>query len=125
MDLSIIVFASQNEGRELVGFGQGAVAPESAWAWTADASPPPGGRAERIGSHGVVREVVSFYRVGNVVTGSGVEVKLETLKTHLRARAAPHLAPRIAPVMPARRSTNSLARSWPIDRRRPRAAGLG
>jgi exosortase A len=83
VDLAIVVFARQSEGHELVGFGQGAVAPEGAWAWTADAAPPPGGRSERIASHGVAREVLSFYRVGNVTTGSGVDVKLETLKSHL------------------------------------------
>ena len=55
VDLAIAVFASQSEGRELVGFGQGAVAPDGRWAWTADAPPPPDGRAERIASHGVER----------------------------------------------------------------------
>jgi len=83
VDLAIAVFARQGEGRELVGFGQGAAAPGGAWAWTAGAPAPPNGRAERIASHGVVREVVSFYRVGNVVTGSGVGVKLETMKIRL------------------------------------------
>ncbi len=83
VDLAIAVFARQSEGRELVGFGQGAVAPNGRWAWTADAPAPPDGRAERIASHGLERQVVSFYRVGNVVTGSGVKVKLETLKVRL------------------------------------------
>lgn len=83
VDFAIAVYARQSEGRELVGFGQGAVAPEGRWAWTADAPAPPGGRAERIASHGVVREVVSFYRVGDIVTGSGVGVKLETMKVRL------------------------------------------
>jgi len=72
VDLAIVVFASQSEGRELVGFGQGAVEPDTgAWAWTADAAAPSGGRAERIASNGVAREVLSFYRVGDVLTGSG------------------------------------------------------
>jgi len=83
VDFAIVVFARQGEGRELVGFGQGAVAPEGRWAWSSDAPAPPGGRAERIASHGVVREVVSFYRVGEIVTGSGVGVKLETMKIRL------------------------------------------
>jgi exosortase A len=83
VDLAIAVFERQSEGRELVGFGQGAVAPQGRWAWTADARPPPDGRAERIASHGLERQVVSFYRVGGIVTGSGVGVKLETLKVRL------------------------------------------
>jgi len=83
VDLAIALFARQSEGRELVGFGQGAAAPQGRWAWTADAAPPPDGRAERIASHGLERQVVSFYRVGDIVTGSGVGVKLETLKVRL------------------------------------------
>lgn len=83
VDLAIAVFASQSDGRELVGFGQGAVAPDGNWAWTADAPPPPDGRAERIASHGVAREVLSFYRVGDLLTGSRMGVKLETMKARL------------------------------------------
>ena len=83
VDLAVAVFVRQSEGRELVGFGQGATAPEGRWAWTADAAPPPGGRAERIASHGLERQVLSFYRVGDIVTGSGVGVKLETMKVRL------------------------------------------
>jgi exosortase A len=83
VDLAIAIFVCQSEDRELVGFGQGAVTPEGRWAWTADAPAPPDGRAERIASHGVAREVLSFYRVGNVLTGSQMGVKLETMKVRL------------------------------------------
>jgi exosortase A len=128
--LAIIVFARQSEGHELVGFGQGAVAPEGAWAWTADAAPPPGGRSERIASHGVAREVLSFYRVGNVTTGSGVDVKLETLKTHLlggpqRAVAILVSAEDAAAGVSARPAIDDFLRSLgPVDRLADRAAGL-
>jgi EpsI family protein len=83
VDLWLVVFARQEAGRKLVGFGQGAAAPESAWAWTTDAPPPPSGKSERIFSNGTVREVASFYRVGSVLTGSPARVKLETMKVHL------------------------------------------
>ena len=83
VDLAVAAYAYQAEGRELVGFGQGAVAPEGAWAWISDAPAPPDGRAERIASHGLVREVVSFYRVGTILSGSGMGVKLETMKRRL------------------------------------------
>ena len=83
VDLWLVVFARQGPGRKLVGFGQGAAAPESAWAWTTDAPPSPSGKAERIFSNGTVREVLSFYRVGAILTGSPAAVKLETMKTRL------------------------------------------
>lgn len=123
VDLAIIVFASQSEGRELVGFGQGAVAPEGAWAWTADAAAPPNGRAERIASHGVAREVVSFYRVGDVLTGSGVRVKLETLK--VRLLGGPQRAVALLVSSESRPAIDDfLARIGPVDRLADRAAGL-
>ena len=83
VDLAVAFFSRQSEGAELVGHGQGAVAPGGAWAWSENAEAPPRGRAERIASHRVTREVVSFYRVGDSLTGSGIEVKLETMKTRL------------------------------------------
>ena len=87
---------------------------------------PPNGRAERIASHGVEREVVSFYRVGDIVTGSGVEVKLETMKV------APVRRPAARRRDPGCRGRSSRpgdrrfpgARSGPIDRLADRAAGL-
>jgi exosortase A len=83
VDLAIAMFARQEEGRELVGFGQGAAAPQGAWSWTADARPPRDGRAELIASYGTVREVVTFYRVGDILTGSAARAKLETARVRL------------------------------------------
>ena len=84
VELAIAVYAYQATGRELVGYGQGAIAPESAWAWTDNQAPPPGGRAFRItGPGGVVRSVLAFYRVGDTLTGSETRVKIETLKVKL------------------------------------------
>ena len=64
-----------------VGFGQGAAGP--GWVWTGDAPAPPNGRAERIVSHGEVREVVSFYRVGDILTGSTMGAKVEMMKVRV------------------------------------------
>jgi len=83
VDLAIIVFARQSDGRELVGYGQGASDEDGAWSWTGEAPAPADGKAERIGSHGKVREVASFYRVGEIVTGSSTRVKLETIRVRL------------------------------------------
>lgn len=84
VELAIAAYARQEEGRELVGFGQGAIGPNSAWIWTSAAPPVAGARTERItGSDGVVREVVTFYRLGGVTTGSETRVKLETMKIRL------------------------------------------
>ena len=66
-----------------MGYGQGAVEPESPWSWANDTSAPANGKAERIFASGVAREVVSFYVLGGMTTGSANRVKIETLKTRM------------------------------------------
>ncbi len=80
VDLMIAVFDDQSQGRELVGFGQGV---DPRWSWSETSAAPPGGRADRIASRHLAREVLSFYRVGNVMSGSGARVKLETVRIRL------------------------------------------
>ena len=84
VELVVVAYARQEEGRELVGFGQGAVGPGSPWIWTSDAPAIPDASTERItGPHGVVREVATFYRLGGMTTGSETRVKVETMKARL------------------------------------------
>lgn len=84
VDLAIAVFDRQGEGRELVGFGQGAFDPDTAWSWNKSLPGPDDGSTIQIIAPGqVVRDVTSFYRIGGIVTGSGAAVKLATVKTKL------------------------------------------
>ncbi|MEK7342387.1 MAG: exosortase A [Pseudomonadota bacterium] len=85
IDLAIAAFEHQDEGRELVGFGQGAADPDSEWVWSSPARGAPGGRGEQITAPGpIVRHVVSFYSIGGAAsTGSKPAVKLATLKARL------------------------------------------
>jgi exosortase A len=130
VDLAIAVFARQEEGREIVAFGQGAIGPDSAWSWTASGPAPSGGRLDRIASFGTVREVATFYRVGSILTGSGPQVKLETMKTRLIGgpqRAVAILVSAEAPaagVSPRPAIDAFLEDLGPLDRLADRAAGL-
>ena len=82
--VAIATYARQGEGRELVGFGQGAVDPSSEWVWSSPASAPILARGEQITAPGpVARHVVSYYRVGGIMTGSASQVKLATMKARL------------------------------------------
>jgi len=84
VDLAVALYAAQGRGRSLVGYGHGAVDPDGVWSWAADAAPPADGNAQRIVAPGdVSREVVGFYRVGDMDTGSPARVKIETLRRHL------------------------------------------
>jgi exosortase A len=127
VDLAIAVYRRQQEGRELVGYGQGAVPPDSDWAWVEDSAAPPLGRAFRITAPGpVTREVVTFYRVGNIVTGSEMRVKLETLRVRLlggEQRAAAVLVS--AEGKDARPAIDAFLRALgPVDRVAERAMAL-
>ncbi len=129
-DLYIAVYDRQSEGRELVGYGQGSVGPESKWSWIAGCNSPPQGRCERISadnkSH---REVVSFYRVGGTTSGSGSAIKLATLKARLlggnqQAVAVLVSAERIDKVQP-RAAIDAFVKSLgSIDKTADRMAGL-
>jgi exosortase A len=128
VDLAIILFSRQGEGRELVAFGQGAAF--RPWAWAADSDPPPGGKGELLYSFGTMREVLTFYRVGGILTGNRAAVKLETMKTRLlggpqRAVAILISAEQPADGSPVRPALDAFGRALgPIDRLADRAAGL-
>ncbi|SMF75507.1 exosortase A [Allosphingosinicella indica] len=130
IDLAIAIFARQEEGREIVGFGQGAVAPEGAWAWIGAGPAPQNGRLERIASHGTVREVAIFYRVGDTLTGSPLAVKWETMKARLLGgpqRAVAILVSAEAPaegISPRPAIDDFLRATGPLAPLADRAAGL-
>ena len=84
VDLAVAVYDRQSEGRELVGFGQGAAGGTSDWSWIEGCDAPANARCERIGTKDQHhREVVSFYRVNGTTSGSGAAIKLATLKAKL------------------------------------------
>jgi EpsI family protein len=84
VDIAIAYYGNQRDGREIVGFGQGAIGPESRWAWSATSASPPNGSAFRIiGPGHVGREVAVFYDLNGMVTGDATLVKLETLRLRL------------------------------------------
>lgn len=84
VDLSVAVYAGQHEGKELVGFGIGAIRENDRWVRITDLPPLSGGHALRMAGPGRVERVtVSWYRVGDTLTGSDNHVKFETLKTRL------------------------------------------
>lgn len=84
--LAIALYAWQADGKEIVGYAQGAADPDSHWSWTNDTPAPPEGRAERIFAPGLVREVASFYVAGGMTTGRAQMVKLATLTSRLFGR---------------------------------------
>ena len=83
VDMVIAMYGWQEEGREMVGFGQGSFDPESEWSWTRATASPDGGKADVIFAPGAEREVAAFYVMDGEATGSATRVKLETLRSKL------------------------------------------
>uniref|UniRef100_UPI0010F6B5F6 exosortase A n=1 Tax=Sphingopyxis sp. L1A2A TaxID=2502247 RepID=UPI0010F6B5F6 len=77
-------YERQAEGREVVAFGQGAVDPDSQWAWSASLPAVEGTRTERLFHPGpVLRDAATWYVVDGAVTGDPRRAKLAGLKARL------------------------------------------
>lgn len=88
VDVFIALYSGQGEGREAGGFGQGALMPESAWAWQGEGRPFGDARSERLLGGGTVRRLaVTWYRNGDLLTGSNAKLKLAVMGNHLTLRA--------------------------------------
>lgn len=84
VDLAVAVYDRQEDGREIVGYGQGAFNPHTEWAWSRELPAPSAARAIQMIAPGpVTRDAITFYKIGGVLTGSSSKVKLETLKSRL------------------------------------------
>lgn len=85
VELAIALFRSQAEGREITGFGQGAIAPDSEWAWTAALPAPSGASGVRmLGPHRAARSAWTFNVVDGEARGGALPVKTAVLATRLR-----------------------------------------
>lgn len=83
IDIALVGYARQGEGRELVGFGQGAVDPDSDWKWGQELDPIGPARVDRIADGENVRDVLTVYIIGSEVTSNPRTVKWRTLTARL------------------------------------------
>jgi len=84
VDMSITVFGSQHEGKELIAYGTGVLREEDRWVRVADLPEIAGGSVMRITAPGPVERIVAtWYRVGDTTTQDETLVKIETMKARL------------------------------------------
>ncbi|MEE4451088.1 exosortase A [Novosphingobium resinovorum] len=90
VDVFLALYDSQGEGREAGGFGQGALVPDSPWAWQSPAAAIDGGKGERLLGNGRVERIaMTWYRQGGLLSGSNARLKLAVIADHLLFRAEP------------------------------------
>lgn len=90
VDVFFALYASQDEGKEAGGFGEGALTPGTSWAWLSPGPDFAEAKSDRLlgaGRHGRLAE--TSYRSGEVLTGSNLRLKLANISDRLRLKARP------------------------------------
>jgi exosortase A len=90
VDVFYALYAGQGDGYEAGGFGQGALVPDSGWAWTSNGPQLAGARSDRLTHPGKIeRMAFTWYRSGDLLTGSNARLKLANIGDRLLLRASP------------------------------------
>lgn len=90
VDVFVALYRAQGEGREAGGFGQGALMSGSDWSWQGPATGASDGRGERLLANGTVERVcVTWYRTGELLSGSNLKLKLAVIEGQFFLRAQP------------------------------------
>jgi len=90
VDVFYALYAGQDEGHEAGGFGQGALVPDSGWAWTSNGPQLAGARSDRLTHPGQIeRMAFTWYRSGDLLTGSNARLKLANIGDRLLLQASP------------------------------------
>jgi exosortase A len=90
VDVFFAVYASQDEGKEAGGFGEGALTPGKVWAWLSPGGEVADAKSDRLlgaGRNG--RLTQTSYRTGDVLTGSNLRLKLANIADRLTLRVRP------------------------------------
>lgn len=92
VDVFLAVYAAQTDGREAGGFGEGALRPDSDWAWTGPGAPVANAQVDRLLAQGRVgRTAETYYRIGSLLSGSNSRLKLANMADRILLRPRPTL----------------------------------
>ncbi len=90
VDVFYALYSAQQEGREAGGYGEGALRPDSPWAWAASGPEVPHAKADRLIAEGRVERLAeTYYRTGTLLTGSNIRLKLANIEDRLLLRPRP------------------------------------
>jgi exosortase A len=90
VDVFLALYSVQREGLEAGGFGQGALPEEQGWSWLAPGPAAGPARVDRLLSDkGTARLAETYYRSGDLLTGSNARLKLALVADRLLLRPRP------------------------------------
>ncbi|ANU08132.1 exosortase A [Paraurantiacibacter namhicola] len=90
VDVFYALYASQGEGREAGGFNEGALPPATPWRWSHPGPSIDGGAGAWLQAYTDNRRyAVTWYRSGDLITGSNARLKLANMLDKLALRSEP------------------------------------
>ena len=90
VDVFFALYAAQEEGREASAFGEGAFDSDTDWRWLEPANSVSHAKADYLLAFGQHKRLVATtYRVGDLLTGSAVKLKLANMRDRLLLHPAP------------------------------------
>ncbi len=90
VDVFVALYAAQSEGKEAGGFGEGALRPDSDWAWQGEGPQVVEAGTERLLAQGrVMRLAQTWYRSGELLGRSNARLKLANIADRLLLRPRP------------------------------------
>ncbi len=90
VDVFIALYASQDEQREAGGFGQGALMPATEWRWLEPGKGLGSAKTDYLLANGrTKRFAATWYRTGDLLSGSNSKLKLATMRDKLLLTARP------------------------------------
>jgi exosortase A len=90
VDVFLALYSAQDEGREAGGFGQGALPPGGEWSWLSPGPAIDDAKGDRLLAQGrIARLSMTWYRTGDLLTGSNARLKLANIRDRLLLRTRP------------------------------------
>ena len=87
VDVFIALYAAQREGKKANGFGEGALRPDSGWAWERPGPVQGEAKSEWLRTHGPLERLVqTTYRTSDTLTGSALRLRLAVMADHMLLR---------------------------------------
>ena len=84
------LYTAQDEKREAGSFGEGALRPDSGWDWTSPGPDVAQGKSDRLLHGGKVERLAeTYYRTGDLLTGSNLALKAANIRDRLLLRRRP------------------------------------
>jgi exosortase A len=90
VDVFYALYAAQGPGKKAGGFGEGALPPDTGWAWQAAGPIVPDAKSDRLLAGGPTERLAeTTYRTGDLATGSNLSLKLANIEDRLLLRQRP------------------------------------